>query len=85
MFLNRIATLFFLAISFTFFSQKKVVVKDTLQVNVLDEVIVTATRTYAKIKIISHYKENDASNPANGRYHTFNYVYNPNLGDNNLE
>mgnify|MGYP000412674897 FL=1 len=51
------------------------------------KVIVVKTNDghYAKIEIISYYKDNDASNPANGRYYTFNYVYNPNLGDNNLE
>jgi hypothetical protein len=51
------------------------------------KVIVVKTNDghYAKIEIISYYKDNDPSNPANGRYYTFNYVYNPNLGDNNLE
>ena len=51
------------------------------------KVIVVKTNDghYAKIEIISYYKDNDASNPANGRYYTFNYVYNPNAGENNLE
>lgn len=51
------------------------------------KVIVVKTNDghYAKIEIISYYKDNDASNPANGRYYTFNYVYNPNAGEINLE
>ena len=51
------------------------------------QVIVVKTNDghYAKIEIISYYKDNDASNPANGRYYTFNYVYNPNAGEINLE
>jgi len=52
MFLNRIVSLLFLATSFTFFSQKKVAVKDTLQVNTLDEVIVTATRTIRQLSSV---------------------------------
>jgi hypothetical protein len=48
-------------------------------------VVKTNDGHYAKIEIISYYKDNDASNPANGRYYTFNYVYNPNKGDHNLE
>lgn len=51
------------------------------------KVIVVKTNDgyYAKIEIISYYKDNDATNPANGRYYTFNYVYNPNAGDKDLE
>tara|TARA_B100000795_G_C22746590_1_gene417500 strand:- start:860 stop:973 length:114 start_codon:yes stop_codon:yes gene_type:complete len=37
------------------------------------------------MEIISYYKDLEASNPANERFNTFNYVYNPNLGDKSLE
>jgi len=40
---------------------------------------------YAKIEILSYYKDQDNSNPANGRYYTFNYVYNPNAGETSFE
>ncbi|EAR13715.1 hypothetical protein PI23P_04437 [Polaribacter irgensii 23-P] len=51
------------------------------------KVIVVKTNDghYAKIEIISYYKDNDASKAENGRYYSFNYVYNPNTGDNKLE
>jgi outer membrane receptor for ferrienterochelin and colicins len=52
MFLNRIVTLLFLATTLTFFSQNRVSMKDTLQVNTLDEVIVTATRTVRQLSSI---------------------------------
>lgn len=48
-------------------------------------VIKTNDGFYAKMEIISYYKDLDASNPANGRFYTFNYVYNPNLGEKSLE
>jgi hypothetical protein len=48
-------------------------------------VIKTNDGHYAKMEIISYYKDLDASNPRNGRFYTFNYVYNPNLGDKSLE
>ncbi|TXD54434.1 MULTISPECIES: HmuY family protein [unclassified Polaribacter] len=50
------------------------------------KVIVVKTNDghYAKMEIISYYKDLDASNPRNGRFYTFNYVYNPNLGDKSL-
>jgi hypothetical protein len=60
----------------------------TNQINpIAGKVIVVKTNDwyYAKIEIIIYYKDNDASNPANGRYYTYNYVYNPNAGENNLE
>ena len=43
-------------------------------------VIRTADNFYAKIEILSYYKDLDPSNPANGRHYTFNYVYQPNKG-----
>lgn len=43
-------------------------------------VIRTADNFYAKMEILSYYKDLDPSNPANGRYYTFNYVYQPNEG-----
>jgi hypothetical protein len=48
-------------------------------------IVKTNDAHYAKIEILSYYKDNDASNPVNGRYYTFNYVYNPNTGDKYLE
>lgn len=33
---------------------------------------------YAKVEILSYYRNSDSSNPANGRYYSFNYVYQPN-------
>ncbi|WP_417559024.1 HmuY family protein [Mesoflavibacter zeaxanthinifaciens] len=38
---------------------------------------------YAKLEILSYYKDQDAAKDS--RYYSFNYVYNPNLGDKNLE
>jgi hypothetical protein len=48
-------------------------------------VVRTNDNRYAKVEIISYYKDKDASNPANGRHFTFNYVYNPNEGETSLE
>ncbi len=48
-------------------------------------VVKTIEGNYAKMEITSYYKDNDSSNSANGRYYTFNYVYNPNAGDKSLE
>ncbi|WP_299667565.1 HmuY family protein [uncultured Polaribacter sp.] len=48
-------------------------------------VIKTNDGHYAKMEIVSYYKDNDTSNLDNGRYYTFNYVYNPNTGDKSLE
>ncbi|PQJ78572.1 HmuY family protein [Polaribacter porphyrae] len=48
-------------------------------------VVKTLDGNYAKMEIISYYKDLDASNPANGRYYTFNYVYNPNVGEKSFE
>ncbi len=36
--------------------------------------------TYAKVEILSYYKDFDSSVGANARYYTFNYVYQPNEG-----
>lgn len=35
---------------------------------------------YAKVEILSYYKDSDPTDFANARYYTFNYVYNPNEG-----
>jgi hypothetical protein len=43
-------------------------------------VIRTADDFYAKVEILSYYKDLDPSNPANARYYTFNYIYQPNQG-----
>ena len=48
-------------------------------------IIRTVDGHYAKMEILGYYKDLDSSNPANGRFYTFNYVYNPNLGDKSLE
>jgi hypothetical protein len=48
-------------------------------------IIRTVDGHYAKMEVISYYKDLDSSNPANGRFYTFNYVFNPNLGDKSLE
>lgn len=34
----------------------------------------------AKVEILSYYQDQDSFNPANGRYYTFDYVYNLNAG-----
>lgn len=48
-------------------------------------VVKTIDGNYAKLEITSYYKDNDSSNPANGRYFTFNYVFNPNVGDKSFQ
>lgn len=52
-------------------------------------VVKTIQGNYAKMEILSYYKDMDSSNssdPANSgaQYYTFNYMYNPNIGDVNL-
>ena len=49
------------------------------------KVIVFKTRNgnYAKIEILSYYKDQD--NTQDSRYYTFNYIYNPNTGDTSFE
>lgn len=47
-------------------------------------VIKTIDGNYAKVEILSYYKDNTPSQ-ANSRYYTFNYVYNPNKGDKNFK
>lgn len=46
------------------------------------KILVFKTRDgkYAKVEILSYYKDTDTSNPANSRHYTFNYVYQPNAG-----
>ncbi|MEH6681777.1 MAG: HmuY family protein [Sediminicola sp.] len=52
-------------------------------------VLVVRTRDghYAKIEILSYYKDSPAEPEltSESRYYTFNYVYNPNEGENSLE
>ncbi|MCH2032565.1 MAG: HmuY family protein [Tenacibaculum sp.] len=48
-------------------------------------VVRTTDGNYAKMEIVSYYKDNDPSNADNSRYYTFNYVYNPNVGDKNIQ
>ncbi len=45
----------------------------------------THDNKYAKVEILSYYLNQDNSNPSNGRYYTFNYVYNPNDGETSFE
>lgn len=40
----------------------------------------TADNKYAKVEILSYYKDSDDSNLANSRHYTFNYIYQPNEG-----
>ncbi|SHJ39907.1 HmuY family protein [Aquimarina spongiae] len=49
------------------------------------KVLVFKTRNgnYAKIEILSYYKDQD--NTQDSRYYTFNYIYNPNTGDTSFE
>jgi hypothetical protein len=53
-------------------------------------VIKTSKGHYAKMEILSYYKDMDSSNSADpvnsgSGYYSFNYVYNPNLGDKNIK
>ncbi|WBX72034.1 HmuY family protein [Tenacibaculum retecalamus] len=53
-------------------------------------IIKTNDGHYAKMEIISYYKDMDSSNSANpansgAQYYTFNYVYNLNTGDKNFQ
>lgn len=50
------------------------------------KILVFKTRNgkHAKVEVLSYYKDSDASNPANSRYYTFNYVFNPNMGVTNF-
>jgi len=45
----------------------------------------TNSGRYAKVEILSYYRDQDNSNPRNGRFYTFNYVYNPNEGVTSFE
>lgn len=45
----------------------------------------TADGFYAKVEILSYYKDLDPSNLENARYYTFNYVYQPNEGETSFE
>ena len=49
MFLNKILIILFFSISFISFSQKKDVKKDSVKTSVLDEVVITATRTIRQL------------------------------------
>jgi hypothetical protein len=48
-------------------------------------VVRTHDNKYAKVEILSYYKDQDSTNPENGRFYTFNFVYNPNEGETDLE
>ncbi|EAR13714.1 outer membrane receptor for transport of vitamin B, putative [Polaribacter irgensii 23-P] len=52
MFLNRIAALLFSVTTFTCFSQNTAVIKDTLTLHTLDEIVVTATRTMRQLSTV---------------------------------
>lgn len=47
-------------------------------------VVKTHNGHYAKMEILSYYKDGTPSRDTS-RYYTFNYVYNPNVGDKNLQ
>ncbi len=46
-------------------------------------VIKTSNGHYAKMEILSYYKDEDSTKDP--RYYSFNYTYNPNVGDKNLK
>lgn len=46
-------------------------------------VVKTIDGNYAKMEILSYYKDQDAT--SDSRYYTFNYVYNPNVGDKDFQ
>lgn len=48
-------------------------------------VVRTNDNRYAKVEILSYYKDNETTNPEKARYYTFNYIYNPNEGEKSLE
>ncbi|WP_299104199.1 HmuY family protein [uncultured Tenacibaculum sp.] len=48
-------------------------------------VVKTVDGNYAKMSIKSYYKDEDSTNNANARYYTFDYVYNPNVGDKSFQ
>lgn len=48
-------------------------------------VIRTADNRFAKIEILSYYKDFDNTDSSNSRYYTFNYVYQPNENETSFE
>ncbi len=48
-------------------------------------IIRTVNGNYAKMEIISYYKDNNPSILDNARYYSFNYQYNPNKGDKDFQ
>jgi hypothetical protein len=48
-------------------------------------VIRTIDGNYAKVEIVSYYKDNDASKEENARHYSFNYIYNPNKGEKDFQ
>ncbi|SNR16210.1 HmuY family protein [Tenacibaculum jejuense] len=51
------------------------------------KVIIVRTKdgNYAKMEILNYYKDNDPTEADNARYYSFNYVYNPNVGDKSIQ
>ena len=51
------------------------------------QILVFRTRDgrYAKVEIVSYYRDQDTSDPSGGRVYTFDYVYNPNEGETTFE
>lgn len=51
------------------------------------KILVFRTRDgrYAKVEILSYYRDQDTSDPSGSRVYTFNYIYNPNEGDTTFE
>ena len=48
-------------------------------------VVKTIDGNYAKMEILSYYKDSDPSAAENARYYSFNYIYNPNVGDKSIQ
>ncbi len=48
-------------------------------------IVKTIDGNYAKLEILSYYKDNDPSKADNARYYSFNYTYNPNVGDKSIQ
>ncbi|WP_299681565.1 HmuY family protein [uncultured Tenacibaculum sp.] len=48
-------------------------------------IVRTIDGNYAKMEILNYYKDNDPTEADNARYYSFNYVYNPNVGDKSIQ
>ncbi|WP_442266326.1 HmuY family protein [Tenacibaculum sp. ZS6-P6] len=48
-------------------------------------IVKTVDGNYAKLEILNYYKDNNPAVAENARYYSFNYVYNPNVGDKSIQ